>query len=75
MCWSSSRCIAGHGIALGWSHLTDALVKSGMLVRVTGHHLSTGKAFYVAWPKGRHLSSSALAVRDWLIAQQREGTG
>ena len=59
----------GQGIALGWRHLTDRLIASGLLVRVTGHVMTTGKGFHVAWPKNRDLSDSARLVRDWLVAQ------
>ena len=59
----------GQGIGLGWRHLTDRLVASGLLVKVTGHVMETGKGFHVAWPKNRPLSESARRVRDWLVAQ------
>jgi DNA-binding transcriptional LysR family regulator len=59
----------GQGIALGWRHLTDRLVASGLLVRVTGHVLRTGLDFHVAWPKNRELTESARKVRDWLASQ------
>lgn len=63
--------IEGQGIALGWRHLTDGMVKSGLLVRVTNHILSTGKSFHVASVKNRTLSEPARRVRDWLIAQRQ----
>ena len=59
----------GQGIALGWRHLTERLVASGLLRRVTSHVMATGSAFYVVWPKGRELSRDAVRVRDWLVAQ------
>ncbi len=59
----------GQGIALGWRHLTDRLVASGLLVRVTDHVLCTGLNFHVAWPKNRELTESARKVRDWLASQ------
>jgi DNA-binding transcriptional LysR family regulator len=61
--------MGGQGIALGWRHLTERLVESGLLVQVTDHVMSTGKAFYIVWPKNRDLSASARKVRDWLAAQ------
>ena len=45
--------IEGQGIGLGWSHLTDGMVERGLLMRLTGHVLRTGKSFHVAWPKKR----------------------
>ncbi|MCV3242288.1 LysR substrate-binding domain-containing protein [Mesorhizobium sp. ZC-5] len=59
----------GQGIALGWRHLTERLIASGLLVRLTDHVMTTGKDFHVAWPKNRPLSESAEKVRDWLAAQ------
>ena len=43
--------IEGQGVALGWRHLTEGLVAKGVLVRLTGHMLATGKDFHVIWPK------------------------
>lgn len=59
----------GQGIGLGWRHLTDRLVASGLLVQITDHVMKTGLHFHVAWPKNRELSESARKVRDWLAAQ------
>lgn len=60
--------MAGEGIALGWRHLTDPLVASGLLVRIGEHVMRTGASFYVAWPRNRDLSGAACQVRDWLVA-------
>ena len=35
----------GQGIALGWRHLAERLLATGLLVPVTDHVLKTGKAF------------------------------
>lgn len=59
----------GQGVALGWRHLTDGLVASGLLVRVSHHVMATGKGFHVAWARNRALSDNARRVRDWLVAQ------
>ena len=59
----------GQGVALGWRHLTDRLIASGLLVRVSDHVMTTGKGFHVAWPKNRALSENARQVRDWFAAQ------
>lgn len=64
--------LAGEGVALGWRHLIDAQIESGLLVPVGGHALDTGQAFYVVWPKARDLNSHAARVRDWLL-QERAG--
>jgi DNA-binding transcriptional LysR family regulator len=60
--------LEGQGVALGWRHLIERLVASGLLVRLTGHAMRTGRDFHVVWPDGRTLSPAALRVRDWLLA-------
>lgn len=61
--------IEGQGVALGWHHLTGRLVASGLLLRLTGHVLDTGKPFHVAWPREAALTDAARRVRDWLGSQ------
>lgn len=63
--------IAGQGVALGWRHLVEGLVRQGVLVRLTDHVLTTGMDFHVIWPREASLSRAALEVRDWLLAQPR----
>jgi DNA-binding transcriptional LysR family regulator len=63
--------IEGQGVALGWRHLVEGLVEKGVLVRLTGHALVTGKAFHVIWPRDGALTAPAVAVRDWLLAQRQ----
>lgn len=58
------------GIALGWRHLVEGMVKKGVLVRLTDHALTTGKAFHVIWPRDVPLSRQAQGVRDWLVEQR-----
>ncbi|HHZ08974.1 MAG TPA: LysR family transcriptional regulator [Rhizobiales bacterium] len=60
----------GQGIAIGWRHLVERLLASGLLVRVTDHVMTTGKGFYVVWPKEGRLSDNARRVRDWLAVRQ-----
>ncbi len=57
----------GQGIAIGWRHLVERLLASGLLVRVTDHVMTTGKGFHVVWPKEGGLSDNARRVRDWLV--------
>lgn len=64
--------IEGQGVALGWHHLVAPLVEKGVLRRVTGHQLVTGKGFYVTWPEASQLSRETRLVRDWLSAQRGE---
>ena len=58
----------GQGIALGWRHLTERLVKTGLLVRLTNHTLRTGNGFYVIRSRDAELTDRVRQVRDWLIA-------
>lgn len=62
--------IEGQGIALGWRHLVDGLVAKGVLIRLTGHVLRSGKHFHVIWPKDTLLPRAAQDVRDWLLDQR-----
>ena len=61
--------LEGEGIALGWEHLTERYITSGLLKTVGGHALRTGHAFYVVWPRSRELNSQAARVRDWLLKE------
>ena len=61
--------MAGQGVALGWRHLVEGLVDSGVLVRLTDHVLATGMQFHVIWPRDVALSRPAQEVRDWLLTQ------
>lgn len=58
--------IEGQGIALGWNHLVERLVARGLLLRLTGHKLTTGKSFYIVWSSESALSPATAQVRDWL---------
>ena len=62
--------IEGQGVALGWRHLIEGLVRKGVLVQLTNHALTTGMAFHVIWPREGTLTPQAIAVRDWLLAQR-----
>jgi len=62
--------LEGQGVALGWHHLVDGMVKRGVLVRLTSHSMMTGKSFNVAWPREVGLSSAAQRVCDWLSTKK-----
>ncbi len=64
--------IDGHGVALGWKHLTDGLIREGRLARPIPDTLKTGQGFYVVWAKDRPLSRDAIIVRDWLIRTAKQ---
>lgn len=61
--------IEGQGIAIGWQHLVERLIASGLLVPVTGHVMTTGKGFHVVWPREGTLTDDARRVRDWLVGR------
>ena len=65
----------GQGVALSWRHLTQRLVASGLLQKVTDHRLETGAAFHVIWPKGRPLSAQTELVLNWLTKEGRDVSG
>ncbi len=61
--------LEGEGVALGWRHLTEALVARGALARPVPQPLVTGLGFHVVWPKTRPLTRDAETLRDWLVAE------
>ncbi|MBI2254474.1 MAG: LysR family transcriptional regulator [Proteobacteria bacterium] len=58
--------LEGQGIALGWRHQTDHLVRRGLLVHPIERPWITGFAFHVVWPHGIQLAPEAETVRNWL---------
>lgn len=61
--------LEGQGVALGWRHLTEALVERGALVRPVPQPFVTGLGFYVVWPRNRVLARDAEIVRNWLVLE------
>ena len=59
----------GQGVALGWRHLVERALRSGLLIEVGSQQMRTGKDFHVVWPRNIPLSPAAVSVRDWLAAQ------
>ncbi|QMU57979.1 MAG: LysR family transcriptional regulator [Boseongicola sp.] len=60
-------CMAGEGFAFGWKHLTDPLVRDGVMAAKPEWTWKTGLGFYLVWSKTRPLSSAAKNVRDWIL--------
>lgn len=60
--------LGGQGIALGWRHLTDPMIDTGLLEPASAHVLRTGRAFRVVWPSDRQMTANARLVRDWLLS-------
>ena len=63
--------MAGEGIALGWRHVTAALIKSRLLVPVVPQSWITGEEFHLIWSDQTTLSESACRVRDWIIEESK----
>jgi len=59
-------CIAGEGIALGWSITTKALVDQGILVRPLDNEVHTGHAFYILGDPETRLSRHKMDYVDWI---------
>lgn len=60
--------IAGEGFAFGWQHVTEGLIRRGLLAGRPEWAWETGAGFYLVWSAARPLSPQAEAVRDWLIS-------
>ena len=61
--------LESQGIALGFTHIVDALLARGQLIRPIGHSLKKGYAVWLVAPSGARLSPAATAFRDWLISE------
>lgn len=61
--------IDGVGVALGWGHLVDQMVKSGKLVRPLGDtHVRTEFGYYLLTPQKQLAFPSRTEVADWLMS-------
>ena len=63
--------MAGEGIAIGWRHVTEALIRKRLLVPVLAQSWITGEEFHLIWSNRTELSASAQQVRDWVIEEAR----
>jgi DNA-binding transcriptional LysR family regulator len=63
--------MAGEGIALGWRHVVDSLIKSRLLVPVVPQSWITGEEFHLIWSDKSTLTESARQVRDWIIEESK----
>ncbi|MCH2096391.1 MAG: LysR substrate-binding domain-containing protein [Rhodobacteraceae bacterium] len=61
--------MAGEGVAFGWKHVTDRLIRQGLLAPRLDWQWATGQGFYLVWSKRRALSKEAQQVRDWILSQ------
>ncbi len=63
--------MAGEGIAIGWRHVTESLIKKRLLVPVLPQSWVTGEEFHLIWSARTELSDSAQQVRDWIIEEAK----
>lgn len=59
-------CMAGEGIALGWSFRTYGLVEQGILVRPLANEVATDFAFYTVGAEGSTYSGNKMRFIDWI---------
>ena len=60
-------CIAGEGIALGWSFTTSHLVEQGTLMRPLDHVAATEFAFYVIGGEAANFTKDKLRFINWIM--------
>ena len=59
-------CLAGEGIALGWSITTGSLVDQGILVQPLTNQVHTNHAFFILGSKATRLSRRKRKFIDWI---------
>lgn len=58
--------IAGHGVALGWRPLVDALLRDGQLVSLPTPPLSTRRGYFLVRPLGREPWEALDSLGEWI---------
>ncbi|WP_106610542.1 LysR substrate-binding domain-containing protein [Shimia abyssi] len=61
----------GAGLALGWARLIRPMLESGKLVPVGPYQISAPNQFYLVGRPDDELSSSALALKEWILHEVR----
>lgn len=61
--------IAGEGVACGWHHIVENLVRQGLLLRLGEGIYDVGQGHYVFWPAHEPQGPKARRVLDWLKTQ------
>jgi len=57
---------AGHGVALGWSYVTDQLLTEGRLVRPVDRTLETRDGYYLCTSSDAAQDPGITAFLDWI---------
>ena len=65
-------CIAGEGIALGWSFTTQGLVDQGVLVRPIENKVATDFAFYALGSEDATYSGNKLRYIEWITGNAKQ---
>lgn len=60
---------AGHGIALGWSYITDPLLAEGRLVCPVDRTLETHEGYYLCRSANSALAPGIMAFLDWICIE------
>lgn len=60
---------AGHGVALGWSYVTDPLLAEGRLVCPVDRTLETREGYYLCTSRNSVLTPGIMAFLDWLSVE------
>lgn len=66
-------CIAGEGIALGWSFTTQTLIDRGVLVKPLPQEVTTDHAFHVLGAETANLAGTKLQFVHWLTGRVAPG--
>jgi len=66
---------AGHGVALGWSYITDPLLAEGRLVCPVDRTLETLDGYYLCTSKAAGQSTGIAAFLEWINAEAAEQGG
>ena len=67
MPWSCRPPWAGEGIALGWRHVLDRLLKQNLLVKVGPWEWKTDMGFYLIRSSLMEHTKQADVVRNWIL--------
>jgi DNA-binding transcriptional LysR family regulator len=63
--------MSGEGIAIGWRHVVEPLIESGLLEPALSKSWITGEEFHLIWSNKTGLSSYAQQLRDWIINEAK----
>jgi len=59
----------GQGVALGWQHLIEDMLKSGQLVRPVESSIQTERGFYLVLPQKNETNPAVEKFSEWVLQQ------